>query len=265
MSFLSACVRGICTLVALGATIAVVHAAGDRELPTRQETPAEKLHKALDQPVTLQFTSPYPLSELLAFLRDKARLPVTIDHAELAHSFRGLKDKTVESFEQPLHFEKVQLRVVMRTALRPYNLTFVIADNSLVITSPEQAVLRQVRQTVSVDFNDVSMKAALRQLARTTATNVVLDSRVSSEHGQTAVTLVLEEVSLETAVRLVAELGGLKAVTMGNVLFVTTEARANKIRAEAGGQAFADRLPPGATRPLLPPLQAPNKKTAPEP
>jgi hypothetical protein len=260
----------MCTLVVLGGIVATTHAAADPDSPARQETQAERLHKALDQPVTLQFTSSYPLAELLAFLRDKARLPVALDHAELVRSFQTLKDqKTIESYEAPLHVEKVKLRTAIRTALRPYNLTCIIADNSLVITSPEQAVQRQVRQIVNADFNEVPLKTALRQLARMTATNIVIDPRVASDHMQTPVTLTLEEVSLETAVRLVAELASLKAVTMGNVIFVTTEIRANKIRAEAIGQAFAAErspLPPGAGRPLLPPLQVPReKKSAPEP
>jgi hypothetical protein len=47
------------------------------------------------------------------------------------------------------------------------------------------------------------------------------------------VTLQLEDVPLETAVRLLADLAGLKPVRLDNVLFVTTEERADKLRPDA--------------------------------
>ena len=40
---------------------------------------------------------------------------------------------------------------------------------------------------------------------------------------------------LETAIRLAAEVAGMKAVRMGNVLFVTSEARGEKLRVDADG------------------------------
>jgi hypothetical protein len=42
----------------------------------------------------------------------------------------------------------------------------------------------------------------------------------------------LDEVPLEIAVRLMAEMAGLKSARLGNVLFVTTELRADKLRAD---------------------------------
>ena len=45
-------------------------------------------------------------------------------------------------------------------------------------------------------------------------------------------TLQIEDVPLETAVRLLAEMAGLKPVRMGNVLFVTAKATATELRAD---------------------------------
>jgi hypothetical protein len=174
---------------------------------------------------------------------------------------------SLEKLDFPLHLEKVKLRAAIRSVLRPYNLTSVIADNTLVITSPEVAPRRQLQQTISLDLNEVSLKAALRHLTRATAVNIVLDARVPSEN-LSAVTLNVEDVSLETAARLVAELAGLKAVPVGNVIFITTETRATKIRAELVGAAPPERLVPlPVARPLLPPVHTPHsdKKKPPEP
>jgi len=86
------------------------------------------------------------------------------------------------------------------------------------------------------------LPAALKQLAKSTNTNLVLDPRVGKEAKTAALTLQLEDVPLETAVRLMAEVAGLKSVRVGNVLFVTTEARADKLRSEPES---APPAPPG--------------------
>ena len=51
--------------------------------------------------------------------------------------------------------------------------------------------------------------------------------------GKGTVTLKLDDVPLETAVRLAAEVGGLRVVRMNNVLFITSDARADKLRTDA--------------------------------
>jgi hypothetical protein len=75
---------------------------------------------------------------------------------------------------------------------------------------------------------------------RTTSTNVVLDPRLAKEAKGMPISLQLEEVPLETAVKLLAELANLGSVRVGNVLFVTTPQRADKLRADP------DLLPPGS-------------------
>jgi hypothetical protein len=89
-----------------------------------------------------------------------------------------------------------------------------------------------MRQRVSVDLDRVELAGALSKLARDTATNVLLDSRFAGKEGKAEVTLQIEDVPLETAVRLISEMAGLKPVRIGNVLFVTTKARAAEMRAD---------------------------------
>ena len=75
----------------------------------------------------------------------------------------------------------------------------------------------------------MGLAAALRQLGRETAANVVLDGRAEKE-AETEVTLQLEDVPLETAVRLLSEMAGLKPVRVGNTLFVTRKELAAAMR-----------------------------------
>jgi hypothetical protein len=259
-------VRAVGLLVALGwiAGGNAAFAVAQVEPPPKHETPAEKIRRALDQTVTLEITSKDPLGQLLAYLRDKAKVPVSVDHAELTRALQSVNRESIEALDFPQKLERVKLGAAVRSVLRPYSLTCVIADNHLVITSPDMAPKRQLRQSVTIEFNDVPLKSALRQLARLTVVNVVIDARIGGDNLNN-VTINVEDVPLETAARLVAEVAGLKAVAVGNVIFVTTDSRAAKIRAEQCGAA-PERYPAlPATRPLLPPLHSGDKKVPPEP
>ncbi len=125
----------------------------------------------------------------------------------------------------------VKVRSALRTILTPYNLSYAILGDTVLITSDELAMFRQMRQRVNIDFDKMEFTAALKQLARDTATNLIVDQRVDKEAKET-VTLQMEDVPLETAVRLMAEMVGLKPVRVGNTLFVTNKVTANEMRSD---------------------------------
>ena len=58
-----------------------------------------------------------------------------------------------------------------------------------------------------------------------------MDGR-SQKEGQSPVTLQVEDIGLDAAVRLLAEMAGLKPVRVGNILFVTTKQSAQEMRGE---------------------------------
>ena len=74
----------------------------------------------------------------------------------------------------------------------------------------------------------------MRDLARSNALNLIIDPRLSSEI-DAKVNLQLDDATLETAIRLMAEIANLKSVRMGNVLFITDPNRAEKLRREDVG------------------------------
>ena len=88
-----------------------------------------------------------------------------------------------------------------------------------------------MRQHVSVNLTSATLSAALKDLARTHALNLVIDPRLSSE-ADAKVNLQLDDATLETAIRLLAEIGNLKSVRVGNVFFITDANRAEKLRRE---------------------------------
>jgi type II secretory pathway component HofQ len=192
------------------------------------ETPADKIRKTLDQPLSVNFKE-QTLRSVLNELSDKTKVKLVLDPGIFGNA-------NVDDVEIDLHItakaQDTPLRSVLRTMLAPRGLGFVVLKDTITVTLEERVTYLQLRQTVSLDLEEVPLATALKRLARDTHTNLVLDPRVAKEAKGTPVSLQVEDVPLETAVRLVAEVAGLKAARVGTVVFVTTEARADKIRAE---------------------------------
>jgi hypothetical protein len=160
---------------------------------------------------------------------ERAKLPVTatLDNVPLDSAVRSLASQAdlrpaivdnVLFVTTAAHAQELLREEQVRSAL----------DNG---TPPETALAQQLQQPVSVNLDEVPLRTALRTLSRETGTQVLVDQRAGNE-AEIEITLQLKEVSLETAVRLAAEMVGLKPVLVGNVLFVTTESVANKLQAE---------------------------------
>lgn len=197
----------------------------ESEAKDKTESAADKIRKALDQTLDLEIAD-QPLNLAVNQLREQTKLNFVLDRVTLANM-------GVDPDQSPVNVKLtgVKVRSALRTLLAQYNLSYAVVGDSVIITTEEVAMFRQIRQRVNLDLDRVQLGTALKQLAKETGTNLVVDSRVLKE-SQTAVTLQLEDVPLDTAVRLMAEMAGLKPVRVGNVLFVTSKASANELRAD---------------------------------
>jgi hypothetical protein len=195
--------------------------------------PLEKLRANLAKTVTLDYTG-NSLTEVLNHIREKTGVAINIDQVALMQVgidvVNGLNPGApMQQVSVKATNEKVSQ--VLRKLLGSHQLAYVILDEAVLVTTEDVAVSRQMRQRVSVNVEDVPFNKAVRSLAKAHGVNLVIDPKVAKD-AETAVTLQLEDAALETSVRLLAELANLKSVRMGNVLFITTEAKAAKIRAE---------------------------------
>ncbi len=184
---------------------------------------ADKARRQLDGTVTLEQTD-QPLSAALKNLRERADLNLVVDRAGMMQA--GLDP---EQLLVSINLKDVKTKSALRALLAPHNLGYAIIGDTILVSTDELAMQRQLKQRVSVDVDKLDLAAALKQLSKETAANVVLDSKVPARARQTAVSLQMEDVPLETAVKLLAEAGGLKPVKVGNVYLVTTRARANEM------------------------------------
>jgi hypothetical protein len=191
----------------------------------KSDSPAEKLRKALDQTtdVTIEGQS---LEASINQLAEQAKVNVVIDRWTIQNMGIDPNGAVVT-----VKLQNVKIRTALRTMLNQYNLSYVPIGDSIVVTTEDMAVHRQMRQRVSVEVDKEQLGNALKKLARETGTNILIDGKVTKE-SETAISLDLDDVPLETAVRLMAEMAGLKPVRVGNVLLVTTKAAANELKNE---------------------------------
>jgi hypothetical protein len=277
-----ACWRVAAVLVGVVAPALLSAAPAAPEKSDQAVSPVEKLHKDLDKTISIKIEK-QPLTIAMDMLHDKSNISFVLDGVTI-QQLGFTPDMPPSPVDVDL--KDVKVRSALRSILAPYGLSYAPIGDTVVVTTEDMAMLRQMRQRVNVDLSKVELTRALRQLAHDTATNVIVDSRAEKD-AQATVTMQLEDVPLETAVRLLAEMANLKPVRVGNVLFVTGKANANEMRADpdiaqpnpnirtqqeflqlggfppgAGGPVGGIAVPPGLT-PAVPPnaVDAPDAKT----
>lgn len=207
-------------------------------------TTTGKIRQGLDKVITVDYTG-QSLQDVVNHLRDRMGVSITLDQMAILNM--GMNpDDNVGQIQVKATDEKASQ--VLRRFLNNYRLCYIVMEDSLLVTTEEFAVFRQMRQRVSVDVENVPLHKAVRDIAKSTGINLVIDPNVIKK-ADNPVTLQLENTGVETAVRLLAELGSLKAVRMGNVMFITHEEKAKKIRDEEGNQ-FDNPLNPNI--PIMP-------------
>jgi hypothetical protein len=230
----------------------------------RKDTPADALRKALDYGITLELTDT-PMADALKQLGEMAKVNIVWDKNVVL----GNPDEMMVS----LKAKETKLRSVLLTITGQHGLSYGIVGDHILVGVEEAVNYRQLRQRVKVQFDGEPLPKALKDLSQDTGANIVLDPRAQKTAEEHKVVLKLEEAPLESAVRLMAEVAGLKPVRLGNVLFVTTEERADKLKADADStpQGPKDAAPvaspmvlpagPAPAPPAVPPAGPPIRDT----
>jgi hypothetical protein len=231
---------GLLAALALAPSLVAAPAAPDKD---KAATPAEKIRQALNAPVTVKVEK-QSLTAAIGMLKEKASVNFVVDTFSI-QQMGWLPDQPPTPVDVDL--KDVKLKSALRTILEPYGLSYAVVGDTVIVTTEQMAVMRQMKQRVNVEFDKVEFAAALKQLGKETGAGLLIDSRVEKE-AKTPVSLELEDVPLETAVRLLSEMAGLKPVRIGNVLFVTDKKNAAELRndPDLGGAAGPPVVPVGA-------------------
>jgi len=243
----------------LALTPALLAAPGVPDTKEKAVSPAEKIKKQLDATISLEVTE-QSLTLALNQIREHTKINFVIDRFTMQQMGMDPEQMPVN-----VKLKDVKVRTCLRSVLGPYNLGYAIIGDTILVSTDEMVMLRQMHQRVSIDLEKVDLAKALKQLSRETATNVMLDSRVKEKDTKAEITLQMEDVPLETAVRLVCEMAGLKPVKVGNVLFVTTKVLANEMRADPDLAQPGVPGNPGYPQPGQPGFPQPNVLVPPPP
>jgi type II secretory pathway component GspD/PulD (secretin) len=209
----------------LTATLIAAAAPGAKAPAKADPAAAEAIRKALDTSGNFDFSG-VNLPGVLNTIAEQYKINIVLDRTVLQQM--GLDP---DSIVVELKMKEGKLRNALRAIAGQYNLTYAIVGDSLLVTTEELAVYKQLKQRISVDFDAVPLSKALKELSTKYGVNVVIDPRTArTKTAENPVTLRVDDVPFEAAVRLLCEMADLKPARMGNVIFVTTEARADKLR-----------------------------------
>lgn len=109
------------------------------------QSPAEaKIEEALKSPTALEFAET-PLTDVVNFLEDAHKIEIQLDR-------KALDDNGV-AHDTPItrNLKAVPLRSALNLVLRELDLTYVVRDDVLLITSREEAEGRQITRVYRVD------------------------------------------------------------------------------------------------------------------
>src|SRR5262245_34389916 len=133
------------------------------------DSPANPVKKALDQTMTLDYQATN-LLDAAQHLKEKTRVNFIVDVVALQNM--GLLIIDDMGGMGPVHLKgdrNTKIRSALQRMLNAYNLSYVILDDSVLITTEEIGLNRQMRQRVSVNYTNTPLQAALKDLARSTA------------------------------------------------------------------------------------------------
>jgi hypothetical protein len=214
-----------------------------------QESGAAKARAALDQTGSIEF-SHLSMEQAAARLERQLGVPVVVHESlrpllevrrhvlsspsalEQAPPAPGPARGMVVQVAHPPGFscrmENQRLGTALRMFLEHYGLGYAVVDGIVVIATAEKADALGRTQRLNIAFQKTLLAEAAAELGRRSGFDVLLDAKVNRDD-KTArdamVTLTLRHVTLDDAVRLVAESADLDAAPMSSGWIITTRAR----------------------------------------
>jgi hypothetical protein len=142
----------------------------------------------------------------------------------------------------PAYPGRVRLGDALRHALScvpTNNATFLVRRGAIEVTTTERATLPiPLLKMVTVRLQRVTLAEALHTLAEEAGVSVVVDVRVA-ERTRRLVTVNLANEAVWNVMHALLNMGGLRAVAIGNFLYVTSAENATRLHREVAGWSQA--------------------------
>jgi protein involved in polysaccharide export with SLBB domain len=246
----------------------------------------------LQQPVSLHIDG-MPLRAVLEDLHDFLGLKIDLDRRALKHEGIDL-DRPVT-----VRLEGISTRSALHLLLHPLHLTFVVKEDAVVVTprtppadaaaaeeqedappprkvkagcpsgqsQKEREVERKLATPVTLNFTDAPLKTVIEDLRAFQGINICVDEAALKEEGislDRPVTVKLEEVSLQSALRLLLRQAHLGYVIKDEVLMITTEANESHVRPAGKRPASCPHCPDATDAGPAEPSEVPPAQDGPE-
>jgi RNA polymerase sigma factor (sigma-70 family) len=221
---------------------------GETPPPTPEDKPTARavpnppslvaLRKRMAATVLIDQEQRMSLGSVLDFLGDRYAVPFLVDGSltEVGAQQRG--EGAVAVRQQDVMLQKtppVPLSVVLQNVLSQAQvpggrLTYRVKDGHVAIVVARPAA-RMLEEPVRVEAENDRLSAVLDRLVADTGANIVQDPR-AKEQLATPVNLSLQDVPLESAVRVLSDTAGLRVAVVDNILYVTTPENAERMKKE---------------------------------
>jgi hypothetical protein len=198
----------------------------------------KRLDRLIETKDLRQLTS---LGEGLQFLEHKLSDggKVNLEIVLREHLFKKENPDSPDIAETKIKFPPFPKRMSAATALRillskvpTNNATYRLRAGQIQVTTIDDAATVQLNEPVGGSYRDRPLAEVLDKLAAQSGVTIILDRRVSKQ-GQVPVRAYLGAfVSLQTALRLLTDMADLRYVIIGNAVYVTSPANADKAAAE---------------------------------
>jgi hypothetical protein len=142
-----------------------------------------------------------------------------------------------EEVEIPAFPKRMPVAILLRVALGRLstgNATYLVLPGTLVITTLREASpARMLSRKVTTSFVARPLKDALDELSDLTGASVIIDGRVDEKVKATPITATFRhDTSLGSALRMLADMAGLKLVVLEDGLYLTPPANAAVLEKE---------------------------------
>jgi hypothetical protein len=199
---------------------------GEKKVPTTRE-----LFRWLEEPLDMKpFQNRVNFKEVLglfseAFAAKGKELPLFVDEK----AFWSENPDAEDLYESPMKFPRLPRRMAFKEALHlalaqlpSESVTFLVRKGVIEITTADRASPEALLKTkVRVIFDKRPLADALEELSDLTGFPILLDPRLG-EKGRTPVSARFGNgVSLDTAVRLLSEMAGVRARFEDDMVFIT--------------------------------------------
>ncbi|HEV8060675.1 MAG TPA: sigma-70 family RNA polymerase sigma factor [Gemmataceae bacterium] len=210
--------------------------------PVERERRHHLILSKLEKPVTLdKGLDRMTFGEAKAYFEDRFEITILVNEKAFLVNEKAFPEGS-ETLEANVKLDKlsgVTLGTTLQMMLDQFGGIYLVRPDFIEIATPEfvrpESWVTGDRThvpRVHEDFDDVPLDQALRGLGIDTGIAVVLDRRKFDNAGQPHVTALFDGVCLDTAVELLANMCGLKAIAVDRTLYVTDEENADKLRAQ---------------------------------